>query len=335
MHFFDSSKKGQKFRYRAKQKLPLTPIKQPRSRTAEPAGRKPEKTRPTLRPGTKDPLRFDGLFDEKKIEYGYPSSSRAKSQQTPRAAEPTGRTPEELGAWGHDLLKKTEDCYPSASYGKQVLPVARHDPAFASCSQPQDHQVESDLLHPHTESNDYICVLPPNKTIMVQTRLYYGRISNRPEDIEYWKPGFVIPDNMERDLFGRHSKQSDAYLLIFSDERGRLTCQATEKKGKEWQQTLDLHSDETIKLQTRLKSGAISFEGKDRVLYSPGFRLPPVLVCKLKKEFWATRNAELFVISDSKGNIRGLVRGDKINMVFRFFNEGFVKLDRLRQTLLF
>jgi len=188
--------------------------------------------------------------------------------------------------------------------------------------------VESDLLHPHTESNDYIRVLPPNKTIMVQTRLYYGRISNRPEDIEYWKPGFVIPDNIKRDLFGRHSKQSDAYLLIFSDERGRLTCQATEKKGKEWQQILDLHPDETIKLQTRLKSGAISFEGKDRVLYSPGFRLPPVLVCKLKKEFWATRNAELFVISDSKGNIRGLVRGDKINMVFRFFNEGFVKLDR-------
>ena len=108
-----------------------------------------------------------------------------------------------------------------------------YDTAFASCSQPQDHQVESDLLHPHTESNDYIRVLPPNKIILLQTRLYYGRISYRPEDVEYWKPNFAIPDYMERDLLCRHSKKSGAYLLIFLEENGRLTCQVTDKKGKE------------------------------------------------------------------------------------------------------
>jgi len=169
--------------------------------------------------------------------------------------------------------------------------------------------VESDLLHPHTESNDYIRVLPPNKIIMIQTRLYYGRISYRPEDVEYWKPGFVIPDIMERDLSCRHSKKSDAYLLIFLEfGRGSLTCQVAAKKGKEWQQILELHPDETIKLQTRLRSGRISFEPTDIVFCFADFRVPLVLVRKLKEEFRATPTAELFVISDSKGNCRCLVR---------------------------
>ena len=53
-----------------------------------------------------------------------------------------------------------------------------------------------------------------------------------------------------------------------------------------------------------------------------------MLVRKLKEEFWATPTVELFVISDSKGNCRCLVRDDKMKRAVRFLNENLAKHGR-------
>ena len=89
--------------------------------------------------------------------------------------------------------------------------------------------------------------------MFVLTRIRKGIISdqtNQPEDVEYWKPGFVIPLEIKADLYKKNAKASNGELFILMTEEGNLTCQVNTKVGKEWQNFILLGLDETIVLQT-------------------------------------------------------------------------------------
>ena len=194
----------------------------------------------------------------------------------------------------------------------------RHDTCSTQyVSQSQGHIAEG---QPSNGSCNHKRILPPVKPVMVQTHLRNGRISNRPEDIEYWKPSFVVPDEIARILFQRYSKTSDLYLLIYENENGHLMWRADKKKGKEWQQILQLGLDEFIVLQTRIRHGRISFERKD-VLITTNLQIPNEIVYMLKRDFWSTPNAELLILSDAKGNLRSIVKDEKTTKVCRFINK--------------
>ena len=68
VHFFDTSKKGQKFEYQMKPKLSPTPVTQHQTSAIEPAIRKPEDTRTQPQSGTSDPLQYDNRSQERKQE---------------------------------------------------------------------------------------------------------------------------------------------------------------------------------------------------------------------------------------------------------------------------
>ena len=158
---------------------------------------------------------------------------------------------------------------------------------------------------------------------MVQTHLRNGRISSQPKDVEYWKPDFVVPDEMARDLFRRHSAKAKAYLLILEDVKGNHIAQV-DSKGKDWQRILKLALDESIVLQTRIKNGIISLEPRDVVLRENNFQIPRVVSNRLRQDFWATPNAELFILSDSKENLRSIVKDQKTS-VCRYINKSVGK----------
>ena len=107
----------------------------------------------------------------------------------------------------------------------------RHDACNTQyVSHPQGHIAEGQQSN---DSYNHKRILPPVKTVMVQTHLRNGRISNRPEDVEYWKPGFVVPDKMAGDLLRQHSTKAKAYLLILKDVKGNLITRVKKKKGDE------------------------------------------------------------------------------------------------------
>ena len=101
----------------------------------------------------------------------------------------------------------------------------------------QPSSTENQPFHPTTTGRfDFKVVLPPAETVMLMTHLREGRISNAVEDVEYRKPGFVVPDEMARYLFNEWSKESDAELVVIKNERDQLSYRVTGKtKGKEWQ----------------------------------------------------------------------------------------------------
>jgi len=65
VHFFDTSKKGQKFEYQPKPKLPSVPVAPPPSMVTESARRSPEEIKLELRPGASGPLQYDDRTEER------------------------------------------------------------------------------------------------------------------------------------------------------------------------------------------------------------------------------------------------------------------------------
>lgn len=178
---------------------------------------------------------------------------------------------------------------------------------------------ENQPLRPPTSGHfDYNVVLPPAKTVMLVTHLRYGMISNTKQDVKYRKPDFVVPDEMARDLLKEWSKKSDVELVILMNERDELVPQVKKPKGKEWQKWIILHLDETLRLQTRIKHGVISNDPKDVFVSYRDFELPQIVREKLKDKYQLRSNAELFVMSDSEGNLRCIVRNGSYRDVSLF-----------------
>ena len=81
------------------------------------------------------------------------------------------------------------------------------------------------------------------------TRIRKGIISdqiNRPEDVQYWKPGFVVPREIKDCFFKRNSKPLTRNFFILMNVEGNLTYQVNKRDGKELQNVLLLDLDETI-----------------------------------------------------------------------------------------
>ena len=170
---------------------------------------------------------------------------------------------------------------------------------------------------------NYKIYLPSGKTVLVLTRIRRGIISdqiNRPEDVQYWKPGFVIPGEIKEDLYKNNAKTFNGELFILMTEKGNLICQMNKKDEKDWQSFIILGLDEAVVLQTQLRHGKISFEGKDVVIHKENLKLPLDEISKLEQNYKEIPTADLFIASDPKGNWRCIVKVGTSSKVFYFVN---------------
>ena len=170
---------------------------------------------------------------------------------------------------------------------------------------------------------NYKIYLPSAKTVLVITRIRKGIISdqiNQPEDVQYWKPGFVVPHEIKDDLYKKNSNIPNGELFILMTNEGYLTCQVNKKGEKDWQNLVLLDLDETVVLQTQLRYGKISFDAKDLVIHKENLRVPEDKITSLEQNYKETPSADLFITSDPKGNSRCIVKLGASSKVFTFIN---------------
>ena len=162
------------------------------------------------------------------------------------------------------------------------------------------------------------------ETVLVLTRIRNGIISddqiNQPEDVQYWKPGFVVPFEIKADLYKKNAKTSNRERFILMAEDGTLACQVNKKDEKDWQNFILLGLDETIVLQTQLRHGQISFEDKDVVIKKVNLRVPQDQITKWDQGYKETPSSDLFIASDSKGNLRYIVKVGASSKMFTSIN---------------
>ena len=184
---------------------------------------------------------------------------------------------------------------------------------------PQLHGIKGNQPR-HTPTVFFRFVSPPSeKPVMLITHLRNGQISYRDGDVRHQVPGFDVPDYVANDLSHKWSKQSDAEVVIFSDEGGNVECKVFKKIGKAMEQLIILYPDETVVLQTRIRNGGITDDGKD-VLYrhSNWKSLPQHGIVTLRQNYHSVSSAELIIISDSQGNLRYVVKEGTFRKLGKF-----------------
>ena len=170
---------------------------------------------------------------------------------------------------------------------------------------------------------DYKIHFLSGETVLVLTRIRNGIISdqiNQPEDVQYWKPGFVVPFEIKADLYKKNAKTSNRELFILMAEDGTLACQVNKKDEKDWQNCILLGLDETVVLQTQLRHGQISLDYEDVVIHKENLRVPQEQIEKLEQDYKETPSADLFIASDSQGNSRFIVKVGTWSRVFTSIN---------------
>ena len=135
--------------------------------------------------------------------------------------------------------------------------------------------------------------------VMLRSRLKFGRLTN---DVEIHYPQFIVPHHIAVEMHKKYRKTSEVVVEVRSNGKGGYTWFSSTKKSP-----VQLAKNETVMLKTRLRNGVISRDkGKLEFIY-PGWKTPKYLKEDLMKKYHSCSDRELYVISNEKGDLRGLV----------------------------
>ena len=173
--------------------------------------------------------------------------------------------------------------------------------------------------------------------ILLKTRLYHGKISYEPKDIEILYPGFKVPSHIQKSLFENHMHTSEAVLEIVQDPKSHEERWSVDPKSKglfskksqeahrpgsrQHQESISNCTNETVVLETRIRYGEVSMTKKDLELRYPDWHIPQYLAESLKRQYHTTPDAKLIVISDVERNLRFIVETDIIDKGMNFLKK--------------
>lgn len=142
--------------------------------------------------------------------------------------------------------------------------------------------------------------------VLLKSKLHNGKISYSEYDLEVHCPGFRVPSYIDEILLQKYGKISARVPVKIVAEpnidalRWIVTPESTSvAKG--------MAVNETLVLQTRVRHGLLSLEKGDLEFIYPDWKAPEYLTESLYRDYWATPDAKLYVISDEKGELRFLV----------------------------
>ena len=158
--------------------------------------------------------------------------------------------------------------------------------------------------------------------LLLKSKLRNGKISYLRNDLEAQCPGFQVPEYIDEILLQKYGKISAGVPVKIVAEpnigalRWIVTPESTSiAKG--------MAVNETLVLQTRVRYGLVSLVKSDLSFIYPDWEVPEHLTERLYRDYWATPDAKLFVISDEKGEVRFLVNVDLTNRAYSIIRRYF------------
>lgn len=151
--------------------------------------------------------------------------------------------------------------------------------------------------------------------VLLKSKLRNGKISYLPNDLEAHCPGFQVPSYIDEILLQKYGKISAGVpvKIVAEPNTGALRWIVTPESTSI---AKGMAVNETLVLETRIRYGYMSFDKSDLGFIYPGWKAPEYLTERLHRDYWATPNAKLFVISDEKGELRFLVDVDLTNRAY-------------------
>ena len=218
---------------------------------------------------------------------------------------------------GRQCVKKTSGCHATRPPPQETL----NDPLRHGHNVCQSQQT---MLNQPTGTSSSTEDVPTKEFVMLQTRLFSGRISYQRAHVETLHPVFKVPDYIEKRLYQKHLNTPEAIVKIILDtESGVLRWSVVPtSKATGDEKSLHLAENKTVMLKTRLRYGQISMEESDLEFIYPQWEIPRIIIERLKREFWKTPDSELSVFSDGNGNLRcEVLTGQKLGVLDKAFNK--------------
>jgi len=160
---------------------------------------------------------------------------------------------------------------------------------------------------------------PPNITsvesVLLRTLLRYGRISYEPEDLQLWTPGFTVPDHINQSLLETHGAYPVTGVTIKSDKNGKLRYSVDPKLievSRSRYEGIQIAENETLMVKTRIRNGLVSFQENDIHFRRAHWEIPQYIIDSLEAKYSSTVYGVLYIFSNEKGELRCIVKTEKI-----------------------
>lgn len=177
----------------------------------------------------------------------------------------------------------------------------------------EDRQSQDSLAEHPTKYTGY--VTSSGEPIMLKSKLRYGKISYRPEDVYILHPGFKVPEHITQSLLENFGDISQAEVKIVSDPQNDHVLRWSVDPKSTRNEFHQIAANENLMLKTRIRNGEVSFSKDDLEFRCPNWEVPPYLVDSLRREYKTTSNGKLSIISDEKGNLRYTIKLSKEDRV--------------------
>ena len=209
-----------------------------------------------------------------------------------------------------ESLREQADASPCAL--NTVLSQTSQDPSGGYHKAPAlwGHEFQQQFQQPHADTGtapkQYTEHGPTcRERVLLKSKLRNGKISYLRNDLEAHCPGFQVPSFIEEILLQKYGKISAGVpvKIITDPNTGALRWIVTPESTSI---AKGMAVNETLVLQTRVRYGLVSLEKGDLDFIYPDWKAPEYLTESLYRDYWATPDAKLFVISDEKRELRFL-----------------------------
>jgi len=283
LHYFDPSKKGQKFEYQP----PQGPSSQtPRSASStkleiEDVEEGSAQQLSSMVSRVEISNEMGNRAGARPKEFNASRSPKGQSQIDPLQRNPLDREP------GHGLNTKTKK--QPATQATTAM-KSRDPPARSITGEP----------------------------VLLRSLLFNGIISYQLADLQLWDPTFTVPDHINQDLFQRYHDTPVTGVTIVQGIDGTLRWSVDPKLievSRSRYEGIRIADNETFMLKTRILYGQVSFQESDVHFRYGNWQIPQYIVESLKEEYCLTPCGELYIISDDRENLRQVVKVGTISRV--------------------
>ena len=239
----------------------------------------------------------------------------ARPKYTTQSFDPDGTHRQEQTGRSNLEFPVHEMCYGSEARWKE--PNLQQSQGFAP-------------IHPPPITNRFIAHFnSKGELILLKTRLHHGKISYEPKDIDILYSEFKVPSHIQKSLFDNYMYIPEAVVEIVQDPKSnevRWSVDPKSRRSAEHQEAISRAANETVVLETRIRYGDVSMKKNDLEFIYTNWCIPQYLIESLKREYHATPNAKLYVISDVDGNLRSIVETDIVDKAMNFLKKAKKKI---------
>ena len=147
-----------------------------------------------------------------------------------------------------------------------------------------------------------------------------GKLSDELGDIHIRNLEIKIPDYIFEDLSKTFSYTPEIGVKIIKHHNGSFEWTTVKNLRRfSLKKEVQLFQDEVLVLKTRVRNGEVSFEENDVQFLRGDIYIPPHIIACLKKESRGNSYGDLYVILDSVGQFRSVVKSGVMDRMADFF----------------